>query len=489
MSGTAPAGAQLHRRELCALVSLLAAATLLLARGLGVPSREFDEGVYLASADLLRRGLGLGDEVFTSQPPLFLTFVDWINWLAGGSVAALRGATLAVALGGAIAGWALVRRIAGRGAGLAAAGLVLLAPGVVDAAAVVSADVPAVALGTAALLAARAARSRPAAGALAGALLASALLVKLLAAPFVVAIAVGALLERPPRRAVAWFATGSLAVVSLVALAYASVLPEIWAGAVVMHLDAREVPAIPMEVPLAPVVLICLAYGGLAAILALGLRDVGRAGLGRWARDRADLIAALAAGLMLVALHRPLLHHHLVVVAWPLALLAASAMPRGVPAARHVAAALAVLLLAPWAVHGRETVEGRDRARLHQAAALVAGSTRSTDAVVSDLPLVPLLAERPASAVTVDPSYVRVSTGSLRRAQIVEAAGHAGAVVTGRSFKSVPGLAGKLRRMFRTARRLPGGINVYTQPVRPEPVAPSSRLRPSGRVVRDGGRR
>jgi Dolichyl-phosphate-mannose-protein mannosyltransferase len=214
MPGRGAAWSAIERRELIVLAALLALGALLLSRHLGSPSLEFDEGVYLVSADLLGRGFDLGRDVFSSQPPLFLTLLDGANRVAGGSLAALHGMTVGVALAGAVAGWAIVRGIAGPFPALAAVALVVLAPGVVDAAAVVSADVPSVALGTGALLAARAARAarhRPAWGAVAGALICSALLVKLLAAPFAVALAVGAVVERPPRRTLAWFATGALA--------------------------------------------------------------------------------------------------------------------------------------------------------------------------------------------------------------------------------------------------------------------------------------
>ena len=90
-----------------------------------------------------------------------------------------------------------------------------------------------------------------------------------------------------------------------------------------MHLEARNESAMPAQVPDVQVILISMAYAGLTSVLVLGLRRVDREALGDWARERADLIAVLAGGLLLVALHRPLLHHHLVVLAWPLALLAA----------------------------------------------------------------------------------------------------------------------------------------------------------------------
>src|SRR5262249_47522405 len=161
---------------------------LLLGRHLAAPSLEFDEGVYVGSADLLSHGLRLGSDVFSSQPPLFFALLDGVDRVSGGSLAVFHGMTVAIAVAGALAGLGLVGGFAGPFRALVAAAMVVLAPGVVDAAAVVSADVPSVALGTAALLAARAARRRAIWGAAAGALICCALLVKLLAAPFAIAL-------------------------------------------------------------------------------------------------------------------------------------------------------------------------------------------------------------------------------------------------------------------------------------------------------------
>jgi hypothetical protein len=79
---------------------------------------------------------------------------------------------------------------------------------------------------------------------------------------------------------------------------------------------------------------------------------------------------------------------------------------------------------------------------------------------VSDLPLVPLLADRPASLATADPSFVRVSTGSLRRREIVLASRGAGAAVVGRSFATVPGLRPRLGSIFEHTVRV-DGVLVY----------------------------
>ena len=155
MSGGSRLG--IDRREAWGLLFLLAAAALLLGRSLGTPSAGVRRGrLPVSSADLLARGFELGGQVFTSQPPLFLTVLDALNWVAGGSVAVLRGAALAVALGGHAGGLgagAADRRPAGGVGGLGAAARSHPASSMPPRC--VSADVPSVAVGTAALLAAR----------------------------------------------------------------------------------------------------------------------------------------------------------------------------------------------------------------------------------------------------------------------------------------------------------------------------------------------
>lgn len=451
------------RRELFGLAALLLLGALLLGRRLAVPSLEFDEGVYLLSADLLTRGYELGRDVFTSQPPLFLALLDAANGLAGGDAALLRGLGVLIALGGALAGWAIVRRLAGPLPALAAVLLVVLAPGVVDAAAVVSGGVPSVALGTAAMLAARAARARAGWAAVSGGLLACALLVKLLAAPFAVAIAVGALVDRPSRRALLWFAAGSAVVTAAALLPYLDVIGPIWDGAIGLHLDAQGTVEVPTPSITAQVVLISAAYVGMLTILAIGVANVPRTERRAWIRDRSDLLAVLATGVALVSVQRPFLHHHLVVVAWPLALLAASALgPRPSRRALIVAGA-AALLVVPFAIRGRDTAEGSYGARVAAAATIVRERTAPGAVVVSDLPLVPLLAGRQAPAQVADPSYVRVGSGSLSRDEILRAAARADAVVVGRSFELVDGLESRLAPRYRET-VMAGGARIYLDP-------------------------
>ncbi|MBJ7454399.1 MAG: glycosyltransferase family 39 protein, partial [Blastococcus sp.] len=197
--------------EAAALGLIVLAVGIAAGRDLAAHSAEFDEGVYLGSARALADGAALGTDVFASQPPLFFIGLRALASGGAGDPAAMRGAFLLLALGGVLAAALAVRPIAGPVGGCLAALLVGLSPAVVDRAAVVSADVPALALGLMALAAATAAprhgpRATAVAAAAAGALLAAAVLVKLLAVPFLVAIVAGALRRRAGRRE--WLAGG-----------------------------------------------------------------------------------------------------------------------------------------------------------------------------------------------------------------------------------------------------------------------------------------
>src|SRR6185295_20129611 len=96
---------------------LLAAAALLFSRALDAGA-NYDEGVYLASADALGRGERLGADVFASQPPGFYVLLRLATALPGSTVEATRMLFLVLALVGVAAAWWLGRTLAGAMAGL-----------------------------------------------------------------------------------------------------------------------------------------------------------------------------------------------------------------------------------------------------------------------------------------------------------------------------------------------------------------------------------
>jgi hypothetical protein len=443
------------------LAVLVAGLGGLLGRAIAAPSAEFDEGVYLASADALAHGARLGSDVFASQPPLFFGLLRGLHAAAGGDAAAMRAVMVAIALGGCVAAWALVRGVAGPTAGVVAAALVGLAPGVVDRAAVVSADVPSLSLAVASLAAGLAATRRPGWAWAAGALAAAALLVKPLALPLLAGLPALWWAYRPPLAAVARAAGAALAVVAAALAATAGSWGEIWTGVAGIREGARAVSP-PGDSPVAwPTV---LGFAGLAVLLAAGLGGRSRA----WLRRRAVLVAPLAAGLLFVALHRPLFAHHWAVVAVPLALLAGSACDRPGRRTAALAAVAAAALLAPGAWAAREVMPAGEREGTARIAALVGGATAPGEPVVSDLPLVPLAAGRRAPPATIDASYVRLGAGGLPRADLDRAVRDAGAAVAGRAFLTVPGLRAELRARFPVLVRV-GAAEVYLRG-RPEPA-------------------
>ncbi|MCP9488171.1 MAG: glycosyltransferase family 39 protein, partial [Gaiellaceae bacterium MAG52_C11] len=217
------------------------AAALLCSRGLD-SGANYDEGVYLASADALGRGERLGEDVFASQPPGFYALVRLATALPGESVEAPRTLFVAVAVLGIVAAWSLGRTLAGRLGGLGAAGVLLTAPAYAAESARIAADTPSVALalcGLGLLAAATRGESWPLALA-AGAVLAAAISVKLLVLTALVA-AVGLLLALGgSRRLAGAFVGGGAAVTAGFLVVYAGALGSLYDDVVAFHTDARS---------------------------------------------------------------------------------------------------------------------------------------------------------------------------------------------------------------------------------------------------------
>jgi len=440
--------------EVAALSLILTLVALAAGRDLGTPSAEFDEGVYLASADALDRGAELGTDVFASQPPLFFVGLRWAAAVTGGDPALIRAGVLLLALGGVVAGALVVRRLAGPAAGCLAALLVGLSPAVVDRAAVVSADVPSLALGLMALAAAGAAARRPGWAAVAGGLVVAAVLVKLLAAPFVIAVLAGAWRGRARRSEWILGCCGGLLVAAAVLAPLAGRWGALWHGSVGIRGAARGVALGDSGLD----VRFVLGFVGLAIALAAGVALARPRSWREWLDERAALVALLAGGVALLAVQRPLFLHHWALLSVPMAVLAASAAPSWTPGPRQAtavaAAGVAVLLLLPGAVRGRNPQSPRERARVALIAAAVRGASAPADAVVSDLPLVPLAAGREAIPDTIDASLVRVGSGALDEAAVLRAARSAEVVVVGRAFATMPGLGSRLAVRFPRAVRV-----------------------------------
>jgi hypothetical protein len=221
---------------------------------------------------------------------------------------------------------------------------------------------------------------------------------------------------------------------------------------------ARAVTFAPSE-PDVPALLGFAGLGiGALSVVALAAAPSWR----RWAGDRAALLALLAAAAAMLAVQRPLFLHHWALLSVPVALLTASALPRGLRAPHAVALAAAVVLLLPGAMRGRVVLSDEAGAQLARVARAVASVTPPGEVVVSDLPLVPLVARRPADASTVDASLVRVGSGALDEAAVLEAATGARTVVVGRAFATIPGLLPALSSRFPRSRVI-DGVRVLTE--------------------------
>jgi hypothetical protein len=218
------------------------AAALVFGRALGTRT-NYDEGVYLASLQLLRHGEELGRDVYTPQPPVFYWLLRALSAPFGQSIEGIRAGFVALAVVGVLGAYVAARVSWGLAAGLAAGLVVVIAPPFPTVAPTVAADIPSLSLGMVALaLAACASRERasPAWGAGAGAVIAFAVLTKFLALPFLLPVLALPLASRRGRRMLPWIVAGGCAAVLIVALVHLGSLHELWRGAVSDHEGAKK---------------------------------------------------------------------------------------------------------------------------------------------------------------------------------------------------------------------------------------------------------
>ena len=143
-----------------ALVAAVLVAQAVLGRSIHVAT-DYDEGVYLASVDLLRHGERLGSDVFAPQFPGFYDLLRGLAALFGLTVSGVRAGMIALALVATTAAWLVGRRFGGVSGGLLAASLLVVAPPLDLFAFRILADPMAIALMLAAAAAATFAVRRP----------------------------------------------------------------------------------------------------------------------------------------------------------------------------------------------------------------------------------------------------------------------------------------------------------------------------------------
>jgi 4-amino-4-deoxy-L-arabinose transferase-like glycosyltransferase len=437
-----------------AAVLVALAAGLVFSRALGTRT-NYDEGVYLASLDAMRRGQALGSELYTSQPPVFYWLLRVLAAPFGSSIADIRLAFALFAVGGVVAAIALGWRLYGPAAGVAAGALVAVAVPYPTFAPVIAADVPSVTLGLVSLVlvafALSSARPRPWAAA-AGAVLALAALTKVLAIPFVVPFVALVLAARVGRRLLPAAVAGAALAGLVVALVHAPALGDIWRQVVTDHTEARSLGTLSGNVdqivrlfePRTP-----FAWVVPLGFLAFVISRPARATWPLWT------FVPAAAGFLLFV--RPLTDHHLVLLSVACAISAGPTLALAVGqlgrTPRVVAAAVLTLFVAAGLYQEQRRLHRNDLPDSPEVIWGVAALERATapDAlVVSDQPIVVFRAGRPTAGPLVDISNTRVSGGTLTAAEVIAELREASpdAVFVDRMLRSLPPVLAYLDRTY-----------------------------------------
>ena len=464
-----------HRREVAGaaiLAVLLAATAATYGRSLHT-APNFDEAGYTAALDALHHGQELGTEVYLVQPPGFYFLLEGIARSFGDRLSDLRIGMLLIALLGLVAAYAIGRRYGGVAGGLGAATLLAIGPPFPVFAPLVEADPPSLVLGLTSLAFAvwsyGPRRERRWLAAAAGVLLACSILVKLFTGTIFVPLIALAIRNRTSWRTLAATAAGGLAVLALLVLTHLGAIDDFWRGAVSGQLANRDIIA-PSHLdnlervvhffdPRTPG-----TYLALAGILAAVVQGVRNRGLGMWPLWSWTLTAAAFTVWM-----RPLLDHHIVLLAAAIAVPAGTSLGATVmllrPRWRVVAATAAVLIAAAGLGQQWRQLERNfrpDDPTVLWAADLLRSNTPPRGFVVSDLPYAAVLADRRIAGPLVDTSWGRVSSGKLSAADVIRVADEydVHVVITGRMLRRSPGLARMLRARF-PVRRTFGDATAY----------------------------
>lgn len=391
----------------------------------------------------------------------------------GNSLTGIREGMLAVALVGPIAGWAAVRALAGPLAGLAAAAVLIVAPPFPTLAAQVESDPPSTVLALAALALAVYAyrgRTRPGLAFAAGVVLALAVSVKLFAVTAALPLAVLALRRRRASDA-AWPLAGFALVVLAFVVGYRNVLHQVWQGVFGAHLNARGGEQAGAQSNLSRIVHLpdlhtpfgWIAWAGmLLAVVWL----VRRRPLGLWPLWLFTLAAALFTLTM-----KPLLDHHLVLLATALAVPAAASVELTLERLPRLAGLAGAALLAAFVAAGVYQEHHRlarndvpERPDYVWAEREVDRLTTPDELVVSDIPSIPYMAHRREPGQLIDSSIARIVDEYLKPRDVLRLIDASGArvVVVGRNYTSKPAIIRGLEQRF--PRRLRHGvITIYVR--------------------------
>jgi 4-amino-4-deoxy-L-arabinose transferase-like glycosyltransferase len=416
---------------------------------------NYDEGVYLASLDALRRGERLGEDVYAVQPPGFYSLLRVLAAPFGHSLEGIRLAFVLLALAGALAAFACASRLYGAAAGLAAAAFLVIGPPFPTVAPTVAADVPsiAIALIALALLAVAVQQdAHPAWAESAGAVLTFAVGVKFLAAPYVMPFVAISLAARAGRRVLLPAAAGGAAVVLLLVLLNVGALGELYDGVVADHEGAKALSSVgdnadrlrhllEWRTPFA-----WLVWAGAISFV-----------VSRRARRVWPLATVVPAAAAFTLYLRPLNDHHLVLMSSAYAVSAGPALALALGGlgrrAQLAGAAVVCLFVAAGFVQEHRRLARNDlpeRPELLWAAQVIEAATGPSDVVASDQPLVNFLTGRPFPGYLSDTSNTRFASGALTGADVLARVDHAraAAVLTGRMFRFQPELLEGLRDRY-----------------------------------------
>ncbi len=428
------------------------ASAVLFSQGVTDTPPDYDEGVYLASADALRHGQELGTEVFSSQLPGYYSFLTGSAGVFGVSLTGVRTAILIIALVGCVAAYSIGTRLDGPLAGTLAALGVAAAPFYGTFSHRIAADLIAVSflLVAFALLLGRG----DAAAVLAGLAFGAATTIKLSAGVGLV-VPLVLLVERRLSLRRATLAAGAAAFVwALVLLRYRHGLGEIWTGAVTYHEKARDAPGLESanEYRLRTEVLgPHVAWAWLIGMGVLGALVSDRARR----ETRALWLFAFVAGAFLIW-HRPLHDNHFVLLA-PAAVAAAVCvvgasrrLPRPFGAAALAAAVLAVGIAYVSSFRGARAERGPEPPELVWGARLLRAATSPEEFVAADRQYAAVEANRRVPGDLVDTAVLRFETRMLTPRQVIAdlERNDVRAVFAGRAFLLQPAVMSYLRQRY-----------------------------------------
>jgi hypothetical protein len=293
---------------------------------------------------------------------------------------------------------------------------------------------------------------RPWAGA-AGAVLALAVLTKLLAVPFAVPFVALVIATRAARRVLPAALLGAALAASLVLVANAGALGDIWRQVVTDHTEARNLGTLSGNVD--QIATLFEPRTPFAWLVPIGLLAFV---VSRPARATWPLWTFVPAAVGFLLFVRPLTDHHLVLLSVACAISAGPSLALaigGLRRAPHVAATAALVLFVAAGFY-------QEQRRLHRndlpyppevtwAVAAVERATGADALVVTDQPIVLFRTGRPTVGSLVDISNTRVSGGTLTADEVNAEIRRANpeAVLVDRMLRFLPPVVAELERRYR----------------------------------------